>query len=499
MASATSLNCISLALLAIASSVILVWFGNGLNPWWPLLWFAPLPVLLFALNSGWRSTAIVAALAWLLGSFNLWHYLRLLGLPAAIWFSIFGTVALIFAAAVLAFRALVHRGAPWSALLVLPAAWVSFEYIRNLTTPHGTAGSLAYSQLHFLAFLQLASITGPWGLSFLLLLFPAALAIGLYLRHRQPRQAISVVAASLGIIVLVLVFGRVRLAIPQSKNVRVGLIASDTPGNVLIAAPGAKSRRLFADYARVAEGLAARGAQFIVIPEKIATVTDTSTADADAIFQPLADKTGATIVVGVVHDSAPREYNQARIYTPQAPVASYNKHHMLPPFESNLTPGTTLTLLPQPQGTRGVAICKDMDFTPLSRRYGNAGAGLMLVPAWDFNIDRAWHGHIAIMRGVEDGFSIARAAKDGYLTVSDDRGRILAETRSNSAPFATLLADVPAAHERTPYLLLGNWFAWLSLAICAGTLLRLVSLGGRRASATIPSDPSIATRTLSST
>jgi apolipoprotein N-acyltransferase len=476
MAFATSARRIGIALLVIAVSAFLVWLGNGLDPWWPLLWFAPLPVLLFALHSTWRSAGVVAFLAWLLGCLNLWHYLRLVGVPAVAWFSIFGTVALIFAAAVLAFRALVHRGAPWSALVVLPAIWVSLEYLRNLTTPHGTAGSLAYSQLHFLAFLQLASITGPWGMSFLLLLFPAAISIGVYLRRSQPRQALSIVATSLGVIILTLVFGIVRLAIPQSQKVKVGLIASDTPANVNDTAPGATSRRLFADYAREAESLAARGAQFIIVPEKLATVTDTDAGEADDIFQPLADKTGSTIVVGLVHKSGPREYNQARIYTPQAPVASYNKHHMLPPFESSLTPGTTLTLLPQPQGTHGVAICKDMDFTPLSRRYGNAGAGLMLVPAWDFNIDRAWHGHIAVMRGVEDGFSIARAAKDGYLTVSDDRGRIVAETLSNSAPFATLLADVSAAHDSTLYLLLGDWFAWLSLAICAFTLLRLVSL-----------------------
>jgi apolipoprotein N-acyltransferase len=483
MAFAAKYRHLGMAVLVIASAAVLVWFGNGLNPWWPLLWFAPLPVLLFALHSGWRSAAVVAFLAWLIGSLNLWHYLRLVGVPPVTWFSIFGAVALIFAAVVLAFRALVHRGASWSALLVLPATWVSFEYIRNLTTPHGTAGSLAYSQLHVLAFLQLASITGPWGLSFLLLLFPAALAIGLYLRRSQPKQALSIVVASLSVIVLVLVFGIVRLAIPQSQKVRVGLIASDTSGNVVTAAPGAKSDRLFVDYAHQAEGLAARGAQFIIMPEKLGTITDTNARDADAIFQPLADKSGATIVVGLVHKSQSREYNQARIYVPQAPVASYDKHHMLPPFESNLTPGTTLTLLPQPQETRGVAICKDMDFTPLSRRYGNAGAGLMLVPGWDFNIDRAWHGHIAVMRGVEDGFSIARAAKDGYLTVSDDRGRIVAETRSDSAPFATLLADVPTAHDRTLYLLLGSWFAWLSLAICAGTLLRLASLRGRAPSA----------------
>jgi apolipoprotein N-acyltransferase len=42
-----------------------------------------------------------------------------------------------------------------------------------------------------------------------------------------------------------------------------------------------------------------------------------------------------------------------------------------------------LTLMPEPSGTWGVAICKDMDFTPLSRQYSEAGAGLMLVPARD--------------------------------------------------------------------------------------------------------------------
>src|SRR5205823_9906461 len=43
-------------------------------------------------------------------------------------------------------------------------------------------GSLAYSQLAFLPFLQLASITGPWGMSFVLLLFSTAIAIWMHLR-----------------------------------------------------------------------------------------------------------------------------------------------------------------------------------------------------------------------------------------------------------------------------------------------------------------------------
>ncbi len=209
----------------------------------------------------------------------------------------------------------------------------------------------------------------------------------------------------------------------------------------------------------------ARGAQVIVLPEKLGVAVDLEIRDIDMIFQPLADKTKSTIVVGLIEVSPPLKFNRARVYAPGAQVLTYDKHHLLPPFESKLRPGTMLTLMPTTSGTWGVAICKDMDFTPLSRQYGEADTGLMLVPAWDFVLDRWLHGHMAVMRGVESGFSIARAAKQGYLTMSDDRGRILAETRSDAAPFAALLADVPATHNTTLFVLLGDWFAWVALAI----------------------------------
>jgi apolipoprotein N-acyltransferase len=117
-----------------------------------------------------------------------------------------------------------------------------------------------------------------------------------------------------------------------------------------------------------------------------------------------------------------------------------------------------------------------MDFTPLSRKYGKVGVGLMLVPGWDFNVDRSWHGHMAIMRGVEDGFGVVHAAKNGYLTVSDNRGRVVAETRSDAADFATLLSTVPAVHSATVYLLLGDWFGWLACALLVFAVLQLCRL-----------------------
>jgi apolipoprotein N-acyltransferase len=97
----------------------------------------------------------------------------------------------------------------------------------------------------------------------------------------------------------------------------------------------------------------------------------------------------------------------------------------------------------------------------------------MLVPGWDFFLDDVAHGHMAIMRGVESGFSVVRAAKGGSLYVSDARGRVLAEIKSDAAPFSTLLAEVPAEHHRTLFLLWGDWFAWVAVALLAASLVQL--------------------------
>ena len=77
------------------------------------------------------------------------------------------------------------------------------------------------------------------------------------------------------------------------------------------------------------------------------------------------------------------------------------------------------------------------------------------------------------MRGVESGFTIARTAKQGLLTVSDNRGRVLAERSSAAAPFSTLLASAPVAHSDTIYSKWGDWFAWVNIA----ALLAIIATG----------------------
>jgi len=221
---------------------------------------------------------------------------------------------------------------------------------------------------------------------------------------------------------------------------------------------------LLRDYSEKAAGLAAQGAQVVVLPEKIAGVSDQATSQVDALFATASAKANASLVVGLDRGTLTKRFNEARVYSPGAPVATYHKHHLLPPLENVDQPGTEITVLDQPSGVWGIEICKDMDFPRLSREYSAKGVGLLLVLAWDFTLDGWLHGRMAVMRGVESGFTIARAAKQGLLTVSDDRGRILAQQDAATVRFASLLATAPVHHDRTLYARWGDWFAWLNIA-----------------------------------
>jgi apolipoprotein N-acyltransferase len=467
------------ALAAFLATAGLVFFGNGLMPRWPLMWFAPLPVLLFALRRPAWQASIVAFAAMAAGFLNLWGYFRVLGAPPVAWFSACGMITLAFAAGVLLLRALAGRGAVWSAWIAFPALCVTFEFVRNFVWPHGSGASLAYSQLNFVPFLQTASLAGPWGMTFVLMLFPAGLALGMHLWGSARGQAVRILGATAGVVGALLIFGAVRMSGRQpGPQVRVGVIASDAGRNWIPPDPGAPAEQLFTHYAQQAETLFARGAQVVVIPENLGVVTDATIAKTDAIFQPVVDRTGAMLVAGMNHITDGVAYNEARVYTGGAPVRSYDKQHLLPPFENRFTPGDARLVFngvgAAANDRWGTAICKDMDFTDPARGYGRADVGLMLVPGWDFTVDAFWHGHIAIMRGVEDGFSLVRAAKHSTLFVADDRGRVIAETASGTAPFATAMADVPAGHDSTLFQMWGDWFGWCAIALLLVVVGRLV-------------------------
>jgi apolipoprotein N-acyltransferase len=460
-------------MLALAAAALLsgtaLYFGTGLYPKWWLVWVAALPVLFLAPSLSWLRSGLVASAASILGGLNLWGYDHTqLHMPLWLALEILLLPAIVFSLAVLLFRSFFRRGRVWLAVLAFPAVIVAAEFCTDLV--FGTFGNIAYTQLKSLPVLQLASITGLWGLSFLVELFaPAAAAILLKGGRTRARLALALTGA------IVCVFGygawRLRSTPPARHTIPVGLVSTEFPENIFPSADSQKMQ-LLTEYAAQVRLLAAHGARIVVLPEMTVRISGSLSDDADRLFEETARDAGVQILLGVLHQTSAGTFNEARLYSPSGALeAVYRKHHLVPVAEGGTTPGTDISVLYQPAGRLGLAICRDLDYPEPARRYGKDRVGLLLAPAWDFDVDRLWHGHMALMRGVEYGYSIVRSAKVGFLTVSDDRGRVLAEaTTTPQAPFTTLLATVPVRHDATLYQTLGDWFGWLNVALLCALL-----------------------------
>ncbi|QNI30298.1 hypothetical protein H7849_14030 [Alloacidobacterium dinghuense] len=466
----------ALVVLCLATSAALFFLGTGLAPVWLFTWLAAIPVLWIAPRVSAADAFLLAVAAYALGGLNEWSYSRTV-LPTLLVVCILLATACLFAIAVLLFRSRIVRGKLWQAVLIVPAFWVSCEYLIAVTSVHGTFGNISYSQMNFLPILQIASVTGIWGISFCIFLFASTVAA--MCSSGTVSTKISLVLAVFVFLACVFGYGIWRLAATprDSATVKVALIASDESANIHPQTT-AQAEAIFQRYAEQMKPLAAQGVQIFVLPEHSGPVTDASQAGFDAFMGQMAKQTDAYVAVGIDQSTSNATWNQERLYSPKGSfVASYNKHHLLPHFEEE-TPGTNRAVVTDASGKWGMQICKDMDFPHLSRQYSQDGIGLLLVPAWDFVQDGWLHGRMAVLRGVESGFSIARSAKLGILTVTDDRGRILAERDTLGVPFATVIATVPVRHDATIYSRFGDWFAWLNLALLL-VLLAMPMIGTR--------------------
>ncbi len=464
MVSKPSMN--ALAALCLAVSAALFFFGTGLTPVWMLLWLAPIPILWLSPRISAGQAFLVAAAAYMLGGFNLWFYMTIV---APTWVALLNAFvpACLFAAAVVLFRNRVVRGRLWQAVLIVPAFWVTYEYVTSLLSIHGTIGNIGYSQLNFLPILQLAAVTGIWGISFSILLFAATVAVLLGSGPRRQKTALAATAAIFFLCVFGYGFLRLARSPKNAPTVKVGLVASDDSNMVLAFTPE-QSLGMYDRFGKEIRTLQGRGIQMFVLPENSGPVTDASVAATDEKLGGMAKEAHAFVAIGVARIGPKLSWNEERLYAPDGTLAAtYDKHHLLPPFENQFTPASARTTLKEPSGIWGLQICKDMDFPLLSREYARDGVGLMVVPAWDFTLDGWSHGRIAAMRGVEGGFSIARSAKRSILYASDDRGRVLAEQNTMMLPFATVVTSVPVHHDVTLYSKLGDWFAWLNIALLA--------------------------------
>ena len=474
------------ALLVVAAIILTAaayFVSSGLQRlWWPV-WLAPLPVLLLAPRlRAWQAFAVALA-ARALAALNFWHYVRYtVQFPLSLTLLTILVPAVLFAVAVVFYRGLQQKGNLRLAALSFPATVVASEYLFSLS--QGTFLNTGYTQLENVPILQCAAIAGLWGISFSVNLFPAGVAA---LVSAPAKAHLRMAIALAAFYACVLSYGVARLYnTPQASNsVLVGMVETHA-GQDIFPPDASSTMAMYEGYAARIKSLAASGAQFVILPEMTALIPDSASPSVDEFFEKTARDAHVQVLLGILHVTDHRAYNEGRLYSATGQIETvYRKHHLVPTWESRSTPGTGISVLPQPAGKIGIEICRDMDYPELARRYGKQQVGLVLVPAWDqgVNVDAYWHGHLSLMRGVEEGFTMVRDAKNGLLTASDDRGHILTEKATLSdGGFVTLLAKVPVRHDLTLYEFWGDWFAWLDLAGLTA-LVAYAIFGWRRVSA----------------
>jgi apolipoprotein N-acyltransferase len=451
------------------------------QPIWWAAWLAPGALLAAVLLAGSRRRLIASAAGLIGGATSLGYYAAVSdSWPIAM--GIVAARALLWTWLILVAARAAERWHTGVAVFVLPVLLAAAETLITCFSPHGAAGSYAYSQMDVLALIQIASVAGTAGIVAVVML--GGSAIGLVFAHclGWSGRGGAVLPAALAAITvsIVFAFGLLRLsgAPAQAEGPEVALIARNMlRGDAGVLAP------FWDAYGPVLDRQVQPG-RIVVLPEALRTLPKAAADEAAGALARLAHARGATIVAGFIVDQGGIRTNRAVVASADGMIAWYDKQHLVPATEGAISPGR-MPLLIDVQGVRaGIAICKDMHFASLGRDYGARGARLMIVPASDFGTDAWMASRMTALRGVENGYAIARSARQGLMTVSDRYGRILAEGASEPE-VTTLVARLPAASDEAPTMFAryGGVTDWLWVGFAALLLWQL-----RRSGSNFPAD-----------
>jgi apolipoprotein N-acyltransferase len=425
----------------------------SLNPFWPLAWLAPIPLLIAVIGASRLGAVTYGAIAGVLSmALMVSYFMQIGGLVPVLIITL--AKAIIWGAMAYAVRGAARLVPAYAGVFVFPALMAGADTLIAATSPHGSAGALAYSQMDFIPAIQIASLGGAPAITFVVTLFASFIAFLI-----AKRAFVAALAPAL-IIAGVLGFGylRVNTAPAPDISLQAALIAGDQFEGVL-----GDWRTVWNAYTPQIERAADDARRIIVLPEKIAHLSPGDRAAAIEQLAEIARRRDILIVAGADDEPDDGRFNRAFAFTRDA-WQSYDKRHMIPGLESEFAPGGG-PLIFEHEGVRyGVAICKDMDFPALGREY--AGIDVMLVPAWDFAEDAWLHSRMGILRGIESGYAIARSARNGALTVSDAYGRVSYE--APSGPQTAYNVEIPSSGPGvTLYARIGDAFGWSMLALAA--------------------------------
>ncbi len=388
-------------------------------------------------------------------------------------------------------------------LLVIPSAWVALEYARShLLTGLGW-NLLGYSQTSWLSIIQIADVTGVWGVSFLLVMVNAVLARVLWDRSwRAHRPALAVI----GVCVLAAwSYGHNRLHRPTAAHrISVAVVQGNIPQERKW--DEASKEGILQQYERLTRQAASLNPQLIIWPETSAPGFLGWDQAMTTRLQTLAQSIGRPLLVGAptiepTDDITQnvRLLNSAILFDGEGGIVNrYDKLHLVPfgefiPFESvmpwlrsvlppigDFISGSDYTVFQLPASSFqlpcGVLICFEDIFPQLARRFVQQGAQWLVVitnDAWFGKTAAAYqHAQASTLRAVELRVPVVRAANTGWSGCITDRGQWLASVRDAKGGElfveGLVACDITLGAAPTLYERWGDWWAMLCVLIVAG-------------------------------
>jgi apolipoprotein N-acyltransferase len=168
--------------------------------------------------------------------------------------------------------------------------------------------------------------------------------------------------------------------------------------------------------------------------------------------------------------------NQVVGITPEGTVAFTYLKSFPAPGEGSRPGDGQVAWMDTRWGRIGVAICFDYDFPGLIRQAGRAGVDIMINPSDDTPAIDPLHPHMAILRAIENGFTMIRPAQGARSIAVDGYGRFLA-VQEATHPERHFAVDLPTRRIPTVAPHVGDLLTYASVA---GLTLTLATAIRRR-------------------
>ena len=383
-----------------------------------------------------------------------------------------------------------------------PFLWVTLEYLRSFLMTGFPWADLGYCQYLNLPFIQMADVTGVYGLSFVILLVNATLfwIVRQWSRKTFPFREVTITAL---ILLGFLFYGYAKMkAIDRQAALQPPLKIGLTQGNIDQSIKWDKSfqKETLEIYERLSLRVGEENPDLIIWPETATPFFFQTAKEYQPWVLDLPKKTRAFLLFGApsykIKKGKVNHYNSAYLASPSGEVVGqYDKIHLVPfgeyvPFGDYLSLGSLgegigdfksgkeVFNFSIPQGRFGVLICFEIIFPDLCRRFVKKGANFLVTitnDAW-FGKTSAPYQHfaIAIFRAVENRVFVARAANTGISGFIDPAGRIMKQ--GGIFTEEAINGTIHPMQNRTFYTLYGDVFAGLcsilSLILVAYSLIQ---------------------------